>query len=546
MKHGFGEFLTRIRFKEKSAIDLSDSSSQEIEKQKISHPQRFRLLLETLGTTYIKLGQLLSTRPDVLPPEYIYELQKLQDQCPPMSFEDVTSQIEQSFRKNISELFSSFEEKPLASASISQVHRATTLDGEQVVVKVQRLHLKSEITTDLDILYYFASLFESVIEETSIFRPVNVVREFEYVLTTEIDFRFEGQNVQLFNQNHKTRKNIVIPKFYPELSNERVLTLEYLEGLKLTEFHDPETKRNLAIALIEEALTQVFVDGVFHGDFHPGNILILSDQRIALIDFGIVGKINAATQKDLLFIILSIALKDSDSLARTLYRHADRKHHIQIHQLSQNIDNIFKAYLGKELNTIDKSRMVHDLFHLAVSSHIEIPQEYMLLTKNLISFGGIIESLYPDIDVVKVLVPHIKGLLREQYIPDDFGNSALKGLVQVSSFMNDLPRQLNQILFDLEMGKLTFGIKEDATKKIEDHLYFMAILLFWGIILAALLLGTFYSFSVSSRLLFHRPIGLVMGSIGFLSSGIVFGSVITWLFFRKRMRKIRIKKFLEK
>ena len=233
-------------------------------------------------------------------------------------------------------------------------------------------------------------------------------------------------------------------------------------------------------------------------------------------------------------------------MARTLYRHADKKHHIQIHQLSQNIDNIFKAYLGKELNTINKSRMVHDLFHLAVSSHIEIPQEYMLLTKNLISFGGIVESLYPDIDVVKVLLPHIKGLLREQYIPDDFGNSALKSLVQVSGFMNDLPRQINQILFDLEMGKLTFGIKEDATKKIEDHLYFMAILLFWGIIIAALLLGTFYSLSVSPRLLFHRPIGLVMGSIGVLSSGIVFGSVLTWLFFRKRIRKIRIKKFLEK
>ena len=305
-RHGFGELVERARLRDR--LGLRDEELKATPEQKArSTARRFRELLSELGPTFIKLGQILSTRADLLPKEVIQELTSLQDSVRPMSEAEVRSQIESGLGRPVASCFASLDPTPLASASIAQVHRARTPEGDEVVVKVQRPNIRAQIETDLDLLYYLARLLEAVVEEVGLYSPTGIVEEFDRAIHEELNFETEAQNLRKFGEINQGRADLVIPKVHDPLSSGTVLTMEYLQGTKITQVEDLEQRQKLARTVVAVCFQQLFEDGLFHGDPHPGNILVLEDGRIGLLDFGLVGRLSPQMKQTLVVLTLAIA-----------------------------------------------------------------------------------------------------------------------------------------------------------------------------------------------------------------------------------------------
>src|SRR5947209_6968351 len=320
VRHGFGELRDRSRLwdvlgrrepgERPSRADMRATSAR-----------RFRETLAELGPTFIKMGQILSSRPDLLPPDFIAELSELQDSAPPMSLETVLRLIEQGLGRPSAELFAHIDPEPLASASIAQVHRARVSDGESVVVKVQRPGIEEQIRSDTDLLFYLARFLEGVIEETGIYTPTGIVTEFRDAMLLELDFENEARNIEEFAHNHADRPYVVIPKLYRDLSSRTVITLQELKGVKLkTALESGQSagidRQQLARHVLEASFQQLFKDGLFHGDPHPGNIIVMEGNRIGLLDFGLVGRLTKQMQESMIVLVLAISLRDPDTVAR--------------------------------------------------------------------------------------------------------------------------------------------------------------------------------------------------------------------------------------
>src|SRR5438067_8651164 len=343
--------------------------------------RRFRETLAELGPTFIKLGQILSSRPDILPKGFIDELSHLQDRAAPMPVELVFQLIEKGLGKPAHQLFASIDPEPLASASIAQVHRARLASGEEVVVKVQRPGIEAQIKSDTDLLSYVAAFLEGVIEETGIYTPTGIVTEFRNAMLLELDFDNEAHNIDEFAKNHAARSYVVIPKLYRELSCRTVITLEELKGRKLKHVlaesgGDPAGRKQLARHILDASFHQLFTDGLFHGDPHPGNLIVLEGNRIALLDFGQVGRLTKGMQESIILLVLAISLKDPDTVARLLYKVGVPDQRINLHHFRADIHDILARYPGLKLSEIRSTTLLAELTDLALKYRIKIPKEY--------------------------------------------------------------------------------------------------------------------------------------------------------------------------
>src|SRR3989440_12152668 len=357
VRHGFGELLDRSRLwdvlgrrepgERPSRADMRATSAR-----------RFRETLADLGPTFIKLGQILSSRPDLLPKDFIAELSELQDSAPPMSLETVLRLIEQGLGQPSAELFAHIDPEPLASASIAQVHRARVSDGESVVVKVQRPGIEEQIRSDTDLLFYLARFLEGVIEETGIYTPTGIVSEFRQAMLVELDFENEARNIEEFARNHADRPYVVIPELYGDLSSRTVITLQELRGVKLkTVLESGQSagidRQQLARHVLEASFQQLFKDGLFHRDPHPGNIIVMEGNRIGLLDFGLVGRLTKQMQESMIVLVLAISLRDPDTVARLLYKVGVPDQRINLHHFRQAIHDILERYLGRKLSVVE-------------------------------------------------------------------------------------------------------------------------------------------------------------------------------------------------
>ncbi len=328
-RHGFGAYLERTRLGDllgrKAAAEAARVAAEEAGEPSAADRRtaaRFCRMLVDLGPTFIKLGQLLSSRPDILPSHWIEELSKLQDSCPPLPIAEIRAQIERALGRPVPELFAELSEEPLASASIAQVHRARTHASAEVAVKVQRPDVRQRIEGDLSLLYYLARLLEAVVEETGIYTPTGIVEEFDRAIHEEMDFGNEARNVRDMAAASAGIEFLAIPGVHEDLSSGTVLTLDFVAGVKVADItggsgYDPEL---VARRIIEIAFRQLFEKGIFHGDPHPGNILVLPGNRIALLDFGLVGRLSRSMQEALVTLIMAVALRDPETVARVLYR----------------------------------------------------------------------------------------------------------------------------------------------------------------------------------------------------------------------------------
>jgi ubiquinone biosynthesis protein len=539
-KHGFGAYLERARLSDLLGRDAPPADGALPRTDDRRTAARFRTMLAELGPTFIKLGQLLSTRPDVLPGAWIDELEALQDDCPPLTSRDVREAIERGLGRPVEEIFAALDEAPLASASIAQVHLATTHGGVRVVVKVQRPDIRDRIESDLALLEYLAKLLEAVIEETGVYTPSHVIEEFDRTIHEELDFGNEARNARAMREAAEGRAFLVIPRVHDELSCETVLTLEYVEGAHLSEVtalggFDLEA---IAKNIIEAAFRQLFEDGLFHGDPHPGNILVLPGNRIALLDFGLVGRLTRVQQEALVTLIVAVALRDPDTVARVLNRIGVPDARAPIADFREDIRGILDRYLGLKLDEIRTATLLRDLLDLAVRHRIRIPKEYAVLAKASITIEGLIRRLHPKLDILEVGLPYAKELLLARFSPSDASGALMKSLLKLQALAEDVPGQLSQILVDLEGGKFRVNVHSDAIDRLGGHVRALGVMLFLGLLAGG--------FSVAGVVVLatdgHRGLGLLSLGAAFVLSV----AAATYHVATLKMRKLSVRRLLRR
>nr|WP_301338546.1 AarF/ABC1/UbiB kinase family protein [Myxococcus xanthus] len=469
----------------------------------------------------------------------------LQDHVEPISLEDVRAQIEGSLGASVESLFATIDPAPLAAASIAQVHRAMTLEGEEVVVKVQRPGIADRIDSDLGVLRSLARLLEAVVEETGVYTPTGIVDEFDRAIHEELDFINEATNIRAFLENHRERPYLKIPRVYSGLSSRTVLTMEFIRGVKLNpaELSEPERKA-IAQNILDASFRQLFEDGLFHGDPHPGNLLLLEDHRLALLDFGVVGRLSRPMQETLVMLCLAVALKDSESMARILYRVGVPDARANLVGFRNDIDALLGQHLATTLGQVDTRSLLRDLLDLAVKYRIRIPKEYALLSRASVSTEGMLRSLYPEMNIIEVALPYAKELLAGRYDPMQLQGGLMRTLLRFQAMAQDLPTQLSQILLDMESGKFTVTVRADQFDKLNENLRSAAVIAFMGLCACGFIVGAFISFAPKPWMYGNVP---VLGVMGIAVAAAFFGAAITWYLFGGRgLGKVRLSRFLKK
>jgi ubiquinone biosynthesis protein len=534
-RHGFGEVVQRLGIGrapksaapegEEGAPELTEGDVAQGEKERatISPYVRLRLVLEDLGPSFIKLGQIVSTRGDILPPPLVVELKKLQDSVPPVPFDGIKQQIETSLGRSIQEVFLTFDEKPLATASIGQVHLAT-IQGpngpEEVVVKVQRPGIAPTIARDLDILHILAAALERAIPETRIYSPVGLVKQFDQSITSELNFLIEADNGDRFAQNFAGNELVRFPRVYREATTRQVLTLEFFKGRKIDKavadgFDGPLIAKRATGVVIK----MIFEDGFFHADPHPGNIFILGTPEspvIGLIDVGMVGRLSPELRERTIDLMIAAVRNDPYAVADALYEIGRPTQKVDMREYRGYVATLAEKYLGKPIAQIEVAALIGDLVHGALKYGIEIPTDFMLVGKALMTIEGIGKQLDPNLDIMGEAAPHFAALLKRRYSPQRLGNDLWRTVEQISRAGAGMPVQLREVLDDLRLGRTSVHVALEDLPSLADRL---GRRLFSGVVVAALIL--------SGALMLMRPGRETHAYVFFALAA--FGWAIHWL-----------------
>ncbi len=484
-RHGFGEVVERIdlaRFARRSE-DSADGSlgpdaaglgSGPSRAGARSFGTRLRLVLEDLGPSFVKLGQILSTRQDLIPPDIVRELEKLQDQVAPVPFPEIRAQVEADLGAPLEELFAEVDPVPLASASIAQVHRARRLDGQPAVIKVQRPGLRAVIERDLDLLHLLARAIERGIPESRIYGPVGLVQEFDRAMTAELDFTREADHAERLAQAFAGRSDVRFPAVDRSLSGRRVLTMEFLDGLKLpaalAEGHDGPTIARVALRVIFE---QIFDQGFFHADPHPGNLLVMGRPEaptLVMLDLGLVGRLSPPLRDKAVDLMVAAVRQDGQGVADALYAIGTPTRRIDRERYDAEVALLAEKYLGKRLEEIRMAALIQDLVRGATKYGLEIPPELIMLGRTLMTVEGVGKELDPKLDVFAELRPLFLGLLRQRYSPGRLSHNLLRAATRFGETAQTLPARLDELLDDLRAGRLELSARDPGLPEASDRL----------------------------------------------------------------------------
>lgn len=445
-KHGLGYFIEEANLKR--YLPLKERLCVPCKPQK-TRPVVLRAIFEELGGSFIKLGQLLSLRPDLIPKEYCDEFSKLQDQVKPFPSSEAKKIIEQELGKPIHVLFSSFDDKPLAAASIGQVHRATLKDGSTVVVKVQRPHIQEIMQTDIDILYRLASLFEKKFPQ-EIIQPTKIIQEFESYTKNELDYKQEGANAEKFYAFFQGDQKITIPKPYLHLTTTKVLLLEYLDGKNIMHADlSPQQKKEISLVIADMIFRQIFEEGFFHADPHPGNIFVLRKKRIGLLDYGIVGTLDPRTKESLSQLFMAMMEKNAEGMADALLGLGVVPPDVDRRRFIEDLKSEFGSYYGAELHAIDLAQVLTKVVTIAKRHAIILPINLVLLCKTIITLQGLGMELNPHFNMVAVGKPYISQLVQKKYNPLEKWTKIKKAADDFRYFVAKIPQQVTEF-----MGKM--------------------------------------------------------------------------------------------
>ncbi|MCA9530802.1 MAG: AarF/ABC1/UbiB kinase family protein [Myxococcales bacterium] len=455
-RHGFGELLMRTPVGRRLFHGHAPEGDARLGKAPAA--ERFAKLLASLGPTYIKLGQILSMRRDILPADYIAALERLQDDAPVLPFEQVRDQVAEGLGEPLEVLFAQFDETPLATASIAQTHLATTHDGDRVVVKVQRPGIAPILKGDVDLLYLGAQVLEASIDEMRLVGPAAIVEEFERGLMEELNFQTELSNLMIARQNLDPERRMIAPRPHPELSCRTVLTMDFFEGRSVRKL---ERESPLAKLVVEEVLhaafKQVFVDGFFHADPHAGNLLVNDEGVCCMIDLGLVGRLDADQRADIVTLILATIAGESSTIARVLLKMGTPTQRVNLAELRAEIDRVRRTYLVVEsLDDVDSAGFAQAFAAAAQRFRIRLAPEYALLVKAATTIEGLIRHLDPHVDLVGIGRPYAERIMAERMNPKTLLREIIGEAGGVGALLRGLPAQLDQILHDVETGNLQF------------------------------------------------------------------------------------------
>jgi ubiquinone biosynthesis protein len=532
-RHGFGAALQRIGATEAVGIEGTPDASPESRGMPLA--RRLRTAVEELGPTFIKLGQILSTRADLLPADIIAELQHLQDNVPELKWDDVREVIERETGGAVDVHFAEFREKPLACASIAQVHRAVLRDGQrEVVVKVQRPNIAGRIDSDLSILAFFARQAASAIPDLELMDPVGIVAEFDRALRKELDFTNELSNIKRFQGNFAGYEGVHIPEVFESISTSRVLVMEFINGVKITQAgtaygHDMTA---MAPKMLQALLKMIFKDGYFHGDLHPGNILVRPDGEIGLIDYGLVGRLSRTQRDYILDIFIALSRRDYAAVSRVFFDIGVKVPGVQYRyeEFEADVIELMESHLdSKSLAEIDIGTFFRDIVSGAIKHKIRMPPTYTMVFKALMTVEGIGKSIAPDLDFIEHAQPFVREVLLERYAPDKLLAQGAETLNQLSKFLRQFPVSATQLLRDAQRGDLVLRTRVERFDELVEAQHRTGSLIARAVVLA----GCW----VSAALTLHEEGARFLGLPIFAALSLVVGLVVGWPLLALTFRK---------
>lgn len=462
--------------------------------EKLSRNQRIRMVLEELGPTFIKMGQVLSSRPDLIPLDLTRELAKLQDKVPSFPFEQVGQIILSEFGKPISDVFHSFDESPFASASIGQVHLAELSPNEQVAVKVQRPGICKIVEVDLEIIHYLAQVMEKNLEEMAIFRPVKIVEEFARSLEKELDYTVEAANMEQMAEQFAKTPSIHIPELHRSHSTQRVLCMEFIRGIKADDIDAIDRagldRKKITRLGADFIMRQVFEFGFFHADPHPGNIFILEDMRICVVDFGMTGFVDLTTRELFIDLLQALASKNSQDTARLVCRLTEAHGQVNMATLEKDISQFSAVYLSRKLKEILPSRMIHQFLELCTRHGLKIPPDLFLMIKAFISIEAVVRKLDPEFDMLGHARPYVRAAALRKYSVPRLSREFTRLARDIFALLQTLPSDTSQIITQIKQGKIKVSIKIEGMERLMMTQDQTSNRISFAIIIAALILGS--------------------------------------------------------
>ncbi len=494
-KYGFGDLIDTLKIEQYLEIGLQMISRKRREKiETFSRAERVRMAFEELGPTFIKMGQILSTRPDLLPVEFLRQLSRLQDHVPAFPFELVKESIEKELGRPLESLFQDFEETPLASASIGQVHKANLINGEPVIVKVQRPDIKRLIEVDLEIMLHLATLMERHLKALEIHRPTRVVEEFARTLEMELDYTLEAAHAERFAAQFLGERTLYVPKVYREATTKRILTMEYIDGIKASELEKLDAAgldtRKIARRGFDLILKQIFIHGFFHADPHPGNVFILPNNIICFLDFGMMGRIRRQPREDFADLIMGIVQHDETKAARALMALTTPDEKTDLTALERDVAQFIDKYFYRPLKDMEMGKLLQNLMEITTRHRLRIPADLFLMLKALATEEGLGKMLDPDFDATKQAAPFIKRVQMDRLRPKRIAGDIFDSGSEFLHLLREIPGEVREILRQARQGRIKMEFEHRGLEPMLSTHDRISNRIAFAIILAALIIGS--------------------------------------------------------
>ncbi len=527
VRHGFGYFFRRNKLTD--LLPWGERAEGE-ELTGSERGRRLRELLDELGPTFVKFGQLLSTRPDVVPPDIVAELRGLQDDVKAFPFEQARALVEEELGLTLEQAYLEFDQVPIAAASIGQVHRAVLPNGREVAVKVQRPNAPRQIESDLALMYQAARLVKERVRALDFIDARQLVDEFARSIRQELDYRLEARNADQFRRDFARSDTVRVPRVYWRYTTSRVLTLEFLHGVQLADFEpesrSDEERRELAYRMTDAWMTMIFRHGFFHGDPHPANILVLDDGTIGLVDFGLTGKLTDDDMSKLTRLFIDAATENVDAIPRRLADLGVRYPKEREEEFTAEIRELYYRYYGARLSEIDPIQVIREGFALIYSMNLRLPTRFVMLDKAIATLGSVGIDLYPDFNVFEVAKPYARSLMVERFHPRRMAMQAHKEARELASIARELPYQVHDILEEVRDGQIEVGF---VHKGLDEFMHKLDVA-FNRLVIALIITGGLIGSSLIGILATDGPhlFGLhFLSVIGFVLSGVL-GAWLLW------------------
>jgi ubiquinone biosynthesis protein len=534
LKYGFGDIVdvTRRDLIGRFGDKIIPLLGKHIDSS-MSRAERLRRAAEELGPTFIKLAQVLSMRPDLVPPDIATELQKLQDEVAPFPYEEIRNIIKEELNQEPETAFLRIDDQPLAAASIAQVHRATLPDGKQVVLKVQRPGIRAVIDVDLEILSDIAGILARHSRNSLIYNPEGVIEEFDRSIHRELDFLSEGHNIQRFGRMFADDPTVFIPTFYSALSTSRLLVMDYVDGVKISRLDEIERKGLDRVIIAKRGsvliLDQVFEHGFFHADPHPGNIMVLSGNVIAPLDYGMVGNLDESTINALGNALAGIIHKDTDKILRAFKALGITEGVKDESSLRADLNDFISRYYEVPLKELQVSTLLKEVFEIVRMHQMVLPSNLSLMLKSLVTVEGLGQLLYPEFDMVSEVRPYIRRITLRRYDPRRRFRNLLSVLDDLSRLAEELPQGIREALTKINRGELRVQFEHRNLEKLAKELNQSSNRISSAVIIGALIIG--------SSLVMQVPVGPnfygfpLLGVLGYLVASVL-GLILLWNIFR--------------